>query len=75
MPILRLSHLFRFLLATQRCIDSNSYFVGVGVAAYSRGQWCIFVNRTSERSTPVPDGSDVMTELKKCVEFCKKALA
>ena len=28
-----------------------------------------------ELEYPVPDGSDVMNELKKCVEFCKEALA
>jgi sugar phosphate isomerase/epimerase len=30
---------------------------------------------TIELEYPVPDGSDVMTELAKCVEFCKAALA
>ncbi len=30
---------------------------------------------TIELEYPVPDGSDVMTELQKCVEFCKEALA
>jgi sugar phosphate isomerase/epimerase len=30
---------------------------------------------TIELEYPVPEGSDVMTELKKCVEFCRSALA
>ncbi len=30
---------------------------------------------TIELEYPVPDGSDVMAELGKCVEFCKAALA
>lgn len=30
---------------------------------------------TIELEYPVPDGSDVMTELKKCVQYCKDALA
>jgi hypothetical protein len=30
---------------------------------------------TIELEYPVPEGSDVMTELAKCVEFCKEALA
>jgi len=28
-----------------------------------------------EMEYPVPQGSDLMTELAKCVEFCKNALA
>ena len=30
---------------------------------------------TIELEYPVPEGSDVMTELKKCVQYCKEALA
>jgi sugar phosphate isomerase/epimerase len=30
---------------------------------------------TIELEYPIPDGSDVMSELRKCVEFCKQALA
>jgi len=28
-----------------------------------------------EYEYPTPEGSDVLTEIKKCVEFCRRALA
>jgi sugar phosphate isomerase/epimerase len=33
------------------------------------------VTASVEYEYPTPEGSDVLTEIKKCVEYCKKALA
>jgi hypothetical protein len=43
------------------------------LAAISKNKWEI--QATIEYEYPLPDGSDVMTELAKCVQFCRNALA
>jgi sugar phosphate isomerase/epimerase len=46
--------------------------IGEVLAAISKNKWQI--QGTIEYEYPPPDGSDVMTELARCVQFCRNAL-
>jgi len=56
--------------ATQEVEAGVSIFTDV--LRYTRARSNVDLGETS---IPLPDGSDVTTELKKCVAFCQEALA